>query len=58
MREKRKIHKAKYIAPNGDVSPLCAKTPKAINMKLESWVNQNEGVTCDKCLKIINWKEQ
>lgn len=47
---KRRIHKAKIIAENGDVSPVCADVvPKAIDMKKDSWTLQWEAVTCRAC---------
>ena len=43
------IHMAKHIRGNGDVSPLCAETPKAIDLSKESWTNRIEAVTCSEC---------
>ena len=50
---RKKIHRAKLISEAGDVSPLCAKTPKPINLKKESWTNRDEAVTCKKCLELM-----
>ncbi len=47
---KRVYHRAKLIAANGDVSPLCAEVPKALDLKKTCWTNRNEAVTCKKCL--------
>lgn len=44
-------HRAKLIAPDGSVSPLCAKTPKAIDLTKELWTARDDAVTCLKCLK-------
>ena len=44
-------HRAKLIAPDGSVSPLCAKTPKAIDLNKELWTTSDGAVTCQKCLK-------
>jgi hypothetical protein len=48
--DRKKVHMADRIARGGLVSPLCAKTPRAINLKRESWTLQWELVTCKKCL--------
>ena len=50
-------HRAELISNNGDVSPLCAKTPHKINLAKELWTNRDEAVTCPKCLRIINSKK-
>ena len=50
-------HRAKLISVNGDVSPLCAKTPRKINLAKELWTNRDEAVTCPRCLRIINSKK-
>jgi len=44
------IHKAKLVASHGDVSPLCAKTPRKIDLSKESWTLRDNAVTCPKCL--------
>ena len=44
-------HKAKLIAPDGSVSPLCAEKPKKLNLKQELWTMDDDAVTCKKCLK-------
>jgi len=43
------VHLAKLVSPEGDVSPLCAKTPRKLNLKKETWTNRPEAVTCLKC---------
>lgn len=43
-------HRAKHIAPDGSVSPLCAPKPKAIDMNIETWTTSDDAVTCTKCL--------
>jgi len=45
------VHKAKLISDKGDVSPLCAKTPRKIDLAKESWTLRDSEVTCPKCLK-------
>ena len=47
----RITHKANKINPKGDVSALCFKEPRKINMKTESWTITDSAVTCKKCLK-------
>jgi hypothetical protein len=44
------IHRAKLISDKGDVSPLCATKPRKLNLKVETWTNRDEAVTCPKCL--------
>jgi len=51
--EEKEIHRAKLVSQNGDVSPLCAEVPKALNLKKESWTNRDEAVTCKKCLELM-----
>ena len=45
------VHKAKLVSTTGDVSPLCAKRPKKIDLAKESWTLRDSAVTCPKCLK-------
>ena len=45
------VHKAKLVSDKGDVSPLCAKKPRRINLAKESWTLRVNEVTCNKCLK-------
>lgn len=47
-------HKAKHIKENGDVSALCFKKPRKINLKKAHWVFSEEYVTCPKCKKILD----
>jgi hypothetical protein len=46
-------HRAKLISVNGDISPLCAKIPRKLNLAKELWTIRDEAVTCPKCLTII-----
>lgn len=48
------IHLAKMIRDNGDVSPICAEKPRAINLSKSSWTNRKNAVTCRKCLEKIS----
>ena len=49
----KKYHYANKINENGDVSALCFLKPKAINLKVASWTNRKEAVTCIKCLSLL-----
>ena len=55
--DKKPIHRAKLISPEGDVSPLCATIPRKINLKVETWTNRDVAVTCKNCLRIIELKK-
>lgn len=52
--EPKIYHRAKLISSKGDVSPLCAKKPRKLNLAKELWTNRDEAVTCPKCIEIIN----
>ncbi len=47
------MHKAKHIGPQGQVSPLCAPKPRALDLKRAGWTIRPEAVTCKKCLAIM-----
>lgn len=48
------VHRAKLISQDGSkVSPLCAKRPHAINLKVATWTIVDSQVTCPRCLKVI-----
>lgn len=49
----KKVHLADKIASTGAVSPKCARTPRAINLKRESWTLRKQAVTCKGCLAAI-----
>ena len=49
----RVVHRAKMIAPNGDVSALCFARPHPIDLSQATWTNRDEAVTCPKCLAKI-----
>ncbi len=42
-------HMAHKLDANGNVSALCFKTPRAINMSRASWTVRIRAVTCPKC---------
>lgn len=43
------IHMAALISRTGGISPLCAPTPRRINLKRASWTIRAEAVTCARC---------
>lgn len=47
------VHMAKHIRQDGAVSPLCAKTPRALNLAKAVWTIRPEAVTCKKCSAIL-----
>jgi hypothetical protein len=44
------VHMAALISRTGGVSPLCASTPRRINLKRATWTNRAEAVTCQRCI--------
>jgi hypothetical protein len=50
----RPMHKAKHIAGDGRVSPLCAKTPRSIDMTRATWTTDARAVTCPRCLTALS----
>lgn len=48
-------HMAKAVTENGDVSALCYKHPRAINLRLTSWTIRPDAVTCPKCKKAMEY---
>jgi hypothetical protein len=44
------VHRAKLFSDTGTVSPLCAKSPKAINLRKATWTIVDDAVTCVRCL--------
>lgn len=51
--DRKPIHLAKHMAPDGGVSPLCAKTPRALNLKVATWTLDRNAVTCPRCKKLL-----
>lgn len=49
--DRKPIHFAHAIRADGAVSPLCATTPRALNLARSSWTNRPEAVTCSRCIK-------
>jgi hypothetical protein len=50
--DRKVYHKAALIGADGSISPLCAKKPRALNLRLELWTLRWEAVTCRKCLSL------
>ena len=46
-------HLADKMSADGRVSPLCAPTPRAIDLNRATWTIISDAVTCPKCLKIM-----
>jgi hypothetical protein len=46
-------HSAKLFGSNGEVSPLCAKKPKALALPKALWTIDDAAVTCPKCKAAI-----
>lgn len=47
----RVYHMAALVSDKGDISPVCAKTVRKLNLAKELWTLRWEAVTCKKCLK-------
>lgn len=43
-------HKAKLVADDGSISPLCAKKPKALEPP-DKWSIVDDHVDCPRCLR-------
>lgn len=52
-RPPKKQHWAAKINGNGDVSALCFAKPRPINLRVASWTNRADAVTCPKCQKML-----
>lgn len=56
--DRKVYHFAAKFAANGDVSALCYKTPKRINLERgQSWTNRPEAVTCSRCRRRLRRNE-
>jgi len=51
---KKVYHRAMFVDPDGNVSALCFRTPRAIDLKKALWTNRDEAVTCPSCKAAIN----
>lgn len=45
----KSVHYVKGIREDGAVSALCFSRPCPINLKISTWTNRREAVTCKKC---------
>jgi hypothetical protein len=52
----RPVHRGHKASIKG-VSALCFKRPRAIDLRVATWTNRDEAVTCPKCLAILAAKE-
>lgn len=43
------VHMAHLMSQTGGVSPLCAPTPRRINLTRATWTIRAEAVTCKRC---------
>lgn len=50
----RPYHRAVGINNRGSVTALCFRSPRAINLKVATWTNRDEAVTCPKCLALLH----
>lgn len=48
--DRKIIHWARLISPQGQVSPWCAASPRALNLRRAKWTLDRSAVTCRKCL--------
>jgi len=46
-------HRASKVNAKGQVSALCFKSPRAIDLKKALWTIRDEAVTCQKCRAAI-----
>ena len=55
---KRVYHMADKMDGNGNVSAMCFKSPRPINLNVAWWTTAPEAVTCSKCKRAMRGKEQ
>lgn len=46
---RRKVHLARHVAPDGQVSAWCYASPRPIPMHTATWTMQLRFVTCSRC---------
>lgn len=46
-------HKSKLVSRTGKVSPLCAKVPRALDLRKALWTIRDKAVTCPRCRRIL-----
>ncbi len=49
-RDRKPYHMFNLVSPNGSVSPLCAASPRPLNLRRELWTFEWAAVTCPRCL--------
>ncbi len=52
-RDELKYHMGHLWGPDGSVSALCFKRPRAINLEHALWTITRDAVTCKKCLRML-----
>lgn len=52
-RDRKTYHKAHLWTEAGQVSALCFRRPRAIDLSRELWTTDDSAVTCPKCLKLM-----
>lgn len=52
-RKPKPYHKAALLSPEGKVSPLCAKKPRALNLAVALWTLIDKDVTCPRCVALL-----
>ena len=55
---KKTYHFGAKVNDLGQVSALCFKAPRPINLKRALWTNRREAVTCRKCLAAFEARDQ
>jgi hypothetical protein len=51
-------HRAAKINANGDVSALCFKSPRPIDLSRSMWTIRDEAVTCPRCRRLMRLPAQ
>ena len=57
--DRKPYHMAHLMSSDGkaSVSPLCAKTPRRLNLRRELWTLREEAVTCPRCRALLPERE-
>lgn len=51
--EVKVIHKAALINEDGEVSALCYKRPRRIDLRRSTWTIRDHAVTCENCIAVL-----
>lgn len=51
-------HRGSLVNDKGQVSALCFKAPRPINLAVAMWTNNDAAVTCPKCLRLLKARQQ